>query len=144
MRLTPQRLAVLDVLNRADDHPTAAEVYDRVRARVPGIGAATVYRALGRLVADGQARELDLGNASARYDANLARHDHVVCRACGRAVDVDAPLAVGVATRVAAETGFTLTDYNLSFRGFCRECAGRVARGREINNEGGGSLRPTE
>src|SRR3954447_3895909 len=89
VRLTPQRRAVLDVLRGCADHPTAAEVLERVRQRHPGIGAATVYRSLGLLVETGEALELSLGDgASARYDGNVTVHDHLVCDACGRAVDV--------------------------------------------------------
>ena len=53
LRLTPQRRAVLDVLEAARDHPTASDVYDRVRLHAPGIGAATVYRTLQQLAEDG-------------------------------------------------------------------------------------------
>jgi Fur family peroxide stress response transcriptional regulator len=80
MRLTPRRQAVLDVLQSATDHPTGADVYDRVRTQLPGVGPATIYRALGCLVSEGHAHELDLGSTSARYESNLRRHDHVVCR----------------------------------------------------------------
>lgn len=124
LRSTPQRRAVLDVLTAARDHPSAAEVYDRVRLRLPGIGPATVYRTLGLLVASGAARELSLGGDSgaARYDANTERHDHLVCDACGAAVDVDAPIPAGLAREIAARTGFTVDSYDLQFHGRCPTC----------------------
>lgn len=123
VRSTPQRRAVLDVLASATDHPTAADVFERVRAAVPGIGAATVYRTLGLLVESGQALELSLGDgASARYDANIARHDHLVCTACGRVEDVQAPLPHRATSGLAARTGFTITGYDLQFRGLCPHC----------------------
>lgn len=122
LRLTPQRRAVLDVLRAANDHPTAAEVFERVREISPGIGPATVYRALGRLVETGQAHELTLGDGAARYDANVDRHDHLVCDACGRAVDVTVPVPAELTARLAAETAFTITSYDLKFRGLCPSC----------------------
>jgi len=122
LRLTPQRQAVLDVLRGSPDHPTAQDVFDRVRRTSPGIGAATVYRALNLLVAQGQALELDLGDAAARYDANTARHDHVVCTRCGAAGDVDAPLPPRLAQAVAEVTGFAVTGHDLTFRGLCPSC----------------------
>ena len=126
LRLTPQRRAVLEVLATATDHPTAAEVFERVRARVPGIGAATVYRTLTRLVDAGQALELSLGDgASARYDGNVTRHDHVVCSRCARAVDIDSPLPRGASDEVARRTGFAVSGYDLQFRGMCPDCAHR-------------------
>jgi Fe2+ or Zn2+ uptake regulation protein len=123
LRLTPRRQAVLDVLRSADDHPTAAQVFERVRASQPGIGAATVYRTLGLLVADGHARLVALGDGSSgRYDANIDRHDHVVCVGCGAAVDVDARLSPEAVANVAADTRYDLLDYDLQFRGRCPAC----------------------
>ncbi len=123
LRLTPQRRAVLEVLRTAHDHPTAAEVYARVRAVAPGIGAATVYRALGLLVRAGYALELSLGNGvAARYDANVARHDHAVCDRCGRAADIDLPVPAELVNALSRRTGFAITGYDLQFRGLCPAC----------------------
>jgi Fe2+ or Zn2+ uptake regulation protein len=122
-RLTPQRQAVLDVLRASSDHPTAADLYDRVRTVTPSIGAATVYRSLGVLVESGLALELNLGHGvAARYDANTRRHDHVVCDACGRAVDVDLPVPDDLTVAVSERTGFAITGYSLQFRGLCPAC----------------------
>jgi Fur family ferric uptake transcriptional regulator/Fur family peroxide stress response transcriptional regulator len=121
-RLTPQRSAVLDVLRASHDHPTAQDVIDRVRHASPGIGAATVYRALNLLVESGQALELDLGDTAARYDANTTRHDHVVCVRCGAAADVDAALPARLAREVSRVSGFSVTGHDLRFRGLCPTC----------------------
>lgn len=122
--MTPQRQAVLDVLVAAHDHPSAAEVLDRVQHVHPGIGAATVYRTLALLVESGQALELTLGDgSSARYDGNVARHDHVVCDRCGRAVDVETPLPRHAMSTLARDTGFAITGYHLQFRGRCPDCS---------------------
>lgn len=123
-RMTPQRQAVLDVLRATTDHPTAAEVYARVRGKVPGIGAATVYRTLALLVAHGQALELTLGDGAAtRYDGNVARHDHLVCDTCGRAADVSATLPRDELAALARERGFEITGYHLQIHGRCAACA---------------------
>ncbi|HVV75420.1 MAG TPA: transcriptional repressor [Mycobacteriales bacterium] len=134
LRSTPQRRAVLDVLMAADDHPTAAQVFDRVREHQPGIGAATVYRTLSLLVEEGQARVLSLGEgASARYDANVSRHDHVLCVDCGAAIDVDAPLPRGALADMSSRTGYDLTEYDVQFRGRCPSCS-KLQR-KSSNNE---------
>ncbi|OHV35903.1 MULTISPECIES: Fur family transcriptional regulator [Pseudofrankia] len=123
LRLTPQRAAVLAVLRAAHDHPTASEVYERVRAVAPGIGSATVYRSLALLVDTGHALELNLGaGVAARYDANTDRHDHAVCDRCGRAVDIDHPIPRGMVAEIARNSGFSITGYDLQFRGLCPEC----------------------
>lgn len=123
LRLTPQRRAVLEVLEAAHDHPTAAEVFERVQVVHPGIGAATVYRTLGLLVDHGKALELGLTDGASRYDANTGRHDHLICESCGTAVDVDAPIPQRLSDSLADATGFTITGYDLRFRGRCPTCS---------------------
>lgn len=120
LRLTPQRRAVLDALRASRDHPTAAELLSRVQRRSPGVGPATVYRALGLLVRSGLAIELNLGESGgARYDGNTGRHDHLVCTRCRRVVDIlqPQPDLSGV-----AGTGFTVTGYDLLVYGLCPDC----------------------
>ena len=123
LRLTPQRRAVLTVLEQSHDHPTAADVYDRVQQLLPGIGAATVYRTLGLLVEHGHALELSITAGASRYDANIGRHDHLICESCGTAIDVDMPIPAKLAKALEAETGFTITGYDLRFRGRCPHCS---------------------
>ncbi|HET6815633.1 MAG TPA: transcriptional repressor [Mycobacteriales bacterium] len=125
--MTPQRRAVLDALAASTDHPTAAEVLERVRHLQPGIGAATVYRTLALLVESGQALELNLGDSdSARYDANVTRHDHVVCLDCGRAVDVQAPMPTRAVRALSEDTGYSITGYDVQFHGRCPSCTART------------------
>jgi Fe2+ or Zn2+ uptake regulation protein len=123
LRLTPQRQAVLKVLETATDHPTAAEVFERVRGAVPGIGPATVYRTLALLVAKGLALELSLGDGgAARYDGNTMRHDHLVCSSCGSARDVDSAFPGELLEQLAAGSGYAITRYDLQFHGLCPQC----------------------
>ncbi|MBA2729993.1 MAG: transcriptional repressor [Euzebyaceae bacterium] len=123
-RLTPQRGAVRDVVRQAQDHPTAREVYQRVRHRAPGIGFATVYRALNLLADHGQVLELQLGDeAVARYDGNVARHDHVVCNPCGAVADVSVELPAHVTIEATAASGFAVDAYELRFSGRCPSCS---------------------
>jgi Fur family ferric uptake transcriptional regulator/Fur family peroxide stress response transcriptional regulator len=123
LRVTPQRQAVLDVLRASHDHPTAAEVYERVRAVSPGIGSATVYRTLALLVASGRALQLTLGDGTAaRYDANTRRHDHVTCDNCGYVTDIDHPIPSGMVTEISLASGFSITGYDLRLHGTCPSC----------------------
>jgi Fur family ferric uptake transcriptional regulator/Fur family peroxide stress response transcriptional regulator len=130
LRLTPQRRAVLKVLESATDHPTAAEVFERVRAAVPGIGPATVYRTLALLVAHGMALELSLGDGdAARYDGKTAPHDHLVCSSCGAASDIPSALPSQLMQQMSSGTGYAITSYDLQFRGLCPSCQATVAAG---------------
>lgn len=122
-RLTPQRAAVLQVVRAAHDHPTARDILARVRALLPGIGFATVYRTLDLLVAHGQVLELALGDAtSTRYDGNTHPHQHVLCTSCGAAADVSVELPPGAASAAQAASGFAVTGCDVQFLGLCRGC----------------------
>jgi len=134
-RLTPQRRAVLEVLESATDHPTAAEVFERVRVASPGIGPATVYRTLALLVANGVALELSLGDGtSARYDGNTARHDHLVCTSCGAASDIERALPGELLDQVTSSTGYAISHYDLQFHGLCPECQAQRSHHQEEMN----------
>lgn len=123
-RLTPQRAAVLEVVRHAHDHPSARDIYERVLQAQPGIGFATVYRALALLVAHGDVRELQLGDeAVARYDGNTAEHHHVVCTGCGAAADVTFALPVEASQTAAAATGYQIAGADVRFLGRCPTCA---------------------
>jgi Fe2+ or Zn2+ uptake regulation protein len=115
---------VLDVVRHARDHPTARDVYQRVRHRVPGVGFATVYRALNLLADHGQVLELQLGDeAVARYDGNVSRHDHVICSNCGAVADVRVELPGRVTVEATVASGFTVDAYELRFSGRCPSCS---------------------
>ena len=124
LRLTPQRRAVLDVVAQSQDHPTAGQVLDRVRERVEGVGAATVYRTLALLVESGQVAELRLGEGQAlRYDHSVHRHDHLVCTGCGQVQDAQVRLDAGALAELEEETSFTVAGYDVQLHGRCARCA---------------------
>ncbi|HEY5334840.1 MAG TPA: transcriptional repressor [Mycobacteriales bacterium] len=123
VRSTPQRRAVLDVIDRATDHPTAAEVLERVNEVLPGVGAATVYRALGRLVDAGQIAEFCFGSSATRYDRNVDHHEHLICDRCGRVEDVVLDLHNSQLLAPLTKRGdFAVTSYDLRVHGVCHDC----------------------
>lgn len=122
-RTTPQREAILDVVREATDHPSARDIYQRVQRRRPGIGVATVYRTLDLLAAHGRVLALQLGDDHiARYDGNVADHDHVLCEGCGAIADVAVPLPAQVTDAVEAVTGFLVRTQEVQFMGRCPAC----------------------
>src|SRR5258708_7028984 len=82
-RCTAQRAAVYALLGRAEHHPTAEEVYHGVKATLPRISLATVYKALETLVASGLATRLTAADGAARYDARSDHHYHLRCLRSG-------------------------------------------------------------
>ena len=126
-RLRRHDEAVLQALRDARTHPTAAALYDNVRRAHPRIGRATVYRALQRLEAAGLAVEVGRDNFGRHYDARVERHDHAVCSACGRVIDLldarslpDETLAPLM--EIARRAGFAPGTYEIRVYGHCAAC----------------------
>jgi Fur family peroxide stress response transcriptional regulator len=122
LKLTPQRLALLDYLHRTPGHPTAEQIGAGLNRRLPRAARATVYNALRALRDAGLVAEVRLDGATARYDINLARHHHFVCRRCGRIDDLSADAAVAPPAYEVGE-GYTVEDCEIVLRGLCAACA---------------------
>lgn len=121
--------AVLAALRATDTHPTAAQLYEEVRARYPRIGQATVYRALTRLLGAGLAVDVGRDALGRHYDARTDRHDHAVCSACGRVLDLPAtseglpPEVLAQLTEAAGRVGMRIATYEVRLYGLCPSCA---------------------
>src|SRR6266403_6292195 len=120
--LTRQRQAVLDVVRSGDTHPTAAEVFESARRKMPGISFATVYNSLRFLKQEGLVREVAFGNGASRYDRETERHDHAICSACGTLVDFDLPGTVGLIRSAARASRFKAESVHLTLVGLCPGC----------------------
>ena len=127
LRETPQRGLVLDEFLKREEHTTAEQLYDIVKLRDPAIGQATVYRVMKLLVEAGLAREVDFGDGVMRYEHQYGHnhHDHLVCRSCGRTVEVVDPLIEELQQRLAASFGFKLLDHEMYLYGLCEVCRGK-------------------
>ena len=99
-------------------HPTAEEIYEKLRAECPSIGRATVFRNLSVLAEEGRVVKLNFPDDVARYDANIDGHCHLVCRECYRVTDMPVPHKIVL----PQELGFTVEQQELNFYGLCREC----------------------
>jgi Fur family ferric uptake transcriptional regulator len=120
-RNTPQRRVIHEELCRLDNHPTAAQIYTAVRARLPRISLGTVYRNLDVLHEDGMIGKLDFAGAETRFDGTTAPHCHVRCTGCGAIADVREH-GVDLPRRPAVLEGFRVTGHRLEFTGLCPEC----------------------
>jgi len=120
--LTRQRKIVLDVVQAGDHHPTAAEVFDAARKKLPGISFATVYNSLRFLKDAGLVREIAFGNGASRYDRETDRHDHALCSACGKLVDFDLPGTVALTRSAARASKFKAESVHLTLVGLCPKC----------------------
>jgi len=122
LRMTRQRQAVLEALQRSEVHPTADEVYRIVRRRLPQISLGTVYRSLDMLSESGLIRALELGGAQKRFDAKTHPHYHARCLSCGRVEDVPIEPAIAMERAARRATDYTITGHRLEFVGLCSRC----------------------
>jgi Fur family peroxide stress response transcriptional regulator len=118
-RSTRQLDATLAALLASDAHPTAEDVFRIVRRRMRTIGLATVYRNLQKLAAQGRARIVFVPDRPTRFDGRTDRHDHFVCRCCGRVLDVEPTRAFAGRRRIA---GHRVEEHALTYFGSCVAC----------------------
>ncbi|EOS53960.1 MULTISPECIES: Fur family transcriptional regulator [Paenibacillus] len=122
LNLTTQRQAVYDVVRNAKDHPTAAEVMNRLVEQGYNFAYGTVYNSLRYLTEKELIRELKLGEAASRYDAKLDDHQHILCEVCGRVDEVMSNVPEEWYRTVAKETGYDVHHAHVVFGGVCPQC----------------------
>jgi Fur family peroxide stress response transcriptional regulator len=122
-KVTPQRIAVCDWLYRNNTHPTAADVYEALREAFPTMSLATVYSTLEVLEALKLIYPVGMNtDGSKRYDTVSRPHVNLVCRHCGRVIDVAGDRMLDEARRSVASYGFEAQDINVVVYGFCADC----------------------
>jgi len=117
LRATRQREVVYSVILGKRDHPTAEEIFSRVKARLPGISLATVYNCLETLVQCGLLRQVNFERESTRYCPNLSEHAHFHDESTGRIHDIELPAEATSRLRHLLPEGFEAASIELSFRG---------------------------
>jgi Fur family transcriptional regulator, ferric uptake regulator len=123
MRLTTQRQVILEELFKVTSHPTANEVYDMVRKRLPRIGLGTVYRNLELMSETGLILKLEVGGTQKRFDAVVTPHYHVRCIYCGKVNDVDMPVQQSINESAAQSSHYLILSHHIEFTGLCDQCA---------------------
>jgi Fur family transcriptional regulator, peroxide stress response regulator len=122
-RLTPQRLEIVKLLAYATDHPSAAQLYERITHQFPTTSLATVYKTLTILKELNLVQEMGFSQDDNRYDASASRaHAHLICVRCRRIVDAEAEPLPNLADHVAERSGYRLVSQRVEFYGLCPEC----------------------
>lgn len=122
-RSTRQFQAVLDELGRSDDFRSAQDIHAAMRAGGASVGLATVYRALQSLVDSGRADVLRTHAGEAVYrECGETHHHHLVCRSCGKAVEVQGPAMERWTDQMADKHGFTDVSHTVELFGTCEAC----------------------
>ncbi len=120
--MTEQRRVILDELQRLGSHPTADELYESVRKRLPSISLGTVYRNLEMLSEAGMIQKLEISGSQKRFDGVTGNHYHVRCLKCGRVDDIEAGPVVDIDKVVKSVHGYQIVSHRLEFVGVCPRC----------------------
>jgi Fur family peroxide stress response transcriptional regulator len=134
--LTVQRQVILEALAERDDHPTADQIFEAVRDRLPSLSRTTVYRVLDTLVRVGLAAKTCHPGTSVRFDPRTNRHHHLICQLCERVIDLQSPALDALSMPKTRLEGFEISDYSIYFRGLCRECRSRQGDASPPNGHG--------
>ncbi len=121
-RNTKQRKVILEELNHLTSHPTASELYEIVRQRLPRISLGTVYRNLELLTRMGLTQKLKISDSETRFDGNRERHYHVRCTRCRRVDDLHNAPANPVSEEIKSLDGYEILGFHLEFIGICPDC----------------------
>ena len=124
LHVTAQRLAVLEAVS-AHPHATADDLADRVRERIGSISRQAVYDALGVLAEKNLVRRIQPSGSPARYEARVGdNHHHLICRGCGRVVDVDCAVGERPCLTASDNHGFEIDEAEVIYWGRCPTCRG--------------------
>lgn len=123
IRPTRQRQVVADALAELETFCSAQEIHALLSRRGETVGLATVYRTLQLFAESGDLDALRGDDGETRYrQCSSGHHHHLVCRSCGRTVEVEGPTVERWADRVSAEHGFTEVSHQLEIFGNCADC----------------------
>ena len=131
IQVTAQRLAVLRVVS-GHPHITADAVAEAVRAEIGAISLQSVYDTLGLLVTEGLIRRIQPAGSPARFENRVRdNHHHLICRVCGRVVDVDCAVGSTPCLTAADVSGYEIDEAEVIYWGRCPDCAARSASSQE-------------
>lgn len=122
LQVTAQRLAVLEAVSNRP-HATADELIDDVRSSIGSVSRQAVYDALAILVEKGVVRRIQPAGSPARYEDRVGdNHHHLVCRTCGRLVDVDCAIGATPCLTAADDSSYEIDEAEVIYWGRCPEC----------------------
>jgi Fur family transcriptional regulator, peroxide stress response regulator len=123
LRLTPQRLAICQLLVNNTEHPSAQSIFEQLRQDYPSLSLTTVYNTLEALVRLGAIH--NLGNdvsGTIRYDAETTPHANLICTSCNRVVDFHSSFVQALADEVNEQSGYRIAGARVLYYGLCAQC----------------------
>jgi len=122
-RVTPQRRAILEIIQEQGGHLSADEIYYLARKEVPRLSLSTVYRTLDLLKDLDLVSELQLAGSRYRYEAQSGEHQHLVCLSCGEVIEFQCAHWAEMHRKLADQHGFKITGSRVELFGYCEECS---------------------
>lgn len=123
LRLTPQRIAICELLANSKEHPSARQIYELLKPRFPSLSLATVYNTLEVLTSLGVVHALGpAGDGQIHYDADTSPHVNLACTRCHQIVDLESQHVQALEAEVSAHSGFKLIGANVMYYGLCPQC----------------------
>ena len=127
-RSTEQRQLMLKIIQQAEGHLDADEIYRQARQKSPSISLSTVYRSLQLFKELGLIEEHQFDGMRRYYEAMpRTKHHHLVCLGCGRVFEFKCPSAKRLKSRISREEGFKVTDAEVRLVGYCPDCQQRLS-----------------
>ena len=124
-RITPQRLAIVGILAKSEDHPSVENIHNQIKKDFPTMSLATVYKNIEVIKSLGEVLELGFPDGSNRYDGNKPNpHPHLICIQCKKILDPDLDSLDEMQKEVALESNFKILYHRLDFFGICSNCLG--------------------
>ena len=119
LKLTPQRLAILEYLENNRSHPSAEDIYNALKPYFPSMSFATVYNTLEVLVEKGLVKEINIESNKKRFDTFTHPHHHFFCKGCKKIIDIENNQNITIPKELK---DYELTEFQVIFYGFCPEC----------------------
>jgi Fur family peroxide stress response transcriptional regulator len=120
LKLTPQRLAILEHLEGNKTHPSADEIYKAVSKKFPTMSFATVYNTLAKLKGKGIVAELNVDPYKKRFDPDTRPHHHLICMNCKKIIDIHSRFKLRL--QEVESGGFKVIGNHIEFYGLCSKC----------------------
>ena len=123
MRITPQRIAICKALVESHDHPSASQLYDKLKQEYPSLSLATIYNTLDALVGQGMINILgDAGDGRVHFDAYIGPHINLACLKCHQITDIESDLVPRISVEVSNTSGYEIKGSRVFYYGICPAC----------------------
>ena len=121
LKVTRQRLEIIEVLSRNRSHPSASKILKAVRRKVPSVSLSTIYYTLDLFKKDGSIKELEFYDMENRYESNVRHHLDLICMGCGKIMDYVEQIPIPIEW-VEKKTGFAVNRIRYEYYGYCKNC----------------------